>query len=908
MSREDGAAVVAPDEAGRASLDGIWDFFPGDHARADLDRLEPAPIAVPSLWEAQGHLKLDGVAWYRRAFAVDDPAGWWTLRFAAVMDFADVHLNGRLLGRHEQPFTPFELPVTGVLVAGRNVLDVRVVDPAVGHPEHIRSAHGKQGWANDVFPSPPSLYLTYGGIWQPVTLRRHGPAALRDVFVNGDPDDLVVTADVVNLSDEPVEAVLGVRTVGTTYESRVELGGGETRGVTCRLGATVAARWHPDDPVLHHALVDVSVDGALSQRQVVRFGLRTVRLDGTRMLVNDVPFRMRSVLVQGFRAQELYAEGSREAIVAEVKAAQAMGFTMLRLHIKAFDPTYLDVCDELGMLVHSDLPIAEPIAHAELGDGTELSRRCVEAVSQQVRRDRNHPSIVLWSAMNELGLEGEGVRSWDVYEQFARTLYSTVTSADPTRPVIENDWIDPDPDRVFCSPILTAHWYGRLHADYLDTLERQAQATGDVGRPLFVTELGDWGLPDMLVTGDSTFWDPSTVYAAGLAAARWPSSLARFTRATQRYQGVSDRLQIEVLRRHDHIGGYCLTELTDVPQEFNGLLDLQRHVKAPAVEEIARCNQAVLPMLRLDSLVAVAGQAFSAPLHVANDGPTLAAVVVALRFGSAPEVIVGVGDLPGCAVTAAGTATVIAPDALGSNDLLLTLRTAGRVVAENRYPIHVVAEQAVHYEVRVLGGGPLTDALVRLGARIGDTGPTIVAEGALDAACADEVARRLQDGETVVVLAQEVDAAPHYPVPVEMVAVETEWGSSEFHFTTDAGALPSLPRRNLLVVEECTVQARNVLTRVGGDTFPTEPVVIAYKPVPDGLTGTVVGSHRVGAGRLLLCQYRLAARAADGDAAGMALLGDVVRWAADPRPPTSAEQVTKDDGRALTYYSFPEEP
>jgi hypothetical protein len=68
-----------------------------------------------------------------------------------------------------------------------------------------------------------------------------------------------------------------------------------------------------------------------------------------------------------------------------------------------------------------------------------------------------------------------------------------------------------------------------------------------------------------------------------------------------------------------------------------------------------------------------------------------------------------------------------------------------------------------------------------------------------------------------------------------------------------------------------------------------------------------VGAHAVGAGRLLLCQYRLLEPAARGDAAARALLGDLVRWAAGPRPPTRAERVRKPDGRALTWYSWPEE-
>ena len=84
------------------------DLFPGDQELAALGHLEPRPIQVPGLWEAQGLLTLDGVAWYRRRFSLEDPAGHWTLRFGAVMDLAEVHLNGQRLGSNDLPFTPFD--------------------------------------------------------------------------------------------------------------------------------------------------------------------------------------------------------------------------------------------------------------------------------------------------------------------------------------------------------------------------------------------------------------------------------------------------------------------------------------------------------------------------------------------------------------------------------------------------------------------------------------------------------------------------------------------------------------------------------------------------------------------------------------------------------------------------------
>ncbi len=916
-----------------ASLDGEWDFYPGNHQLADLDRTAPQAIRVPGLWEAQGYLDLDGTAWYRRRFRLDDISGGWTLRFAAVMDLSEVYLNGRSLGGHDQPFTPFEVD-PGPALGEDNDLAVRVEDPALDDERHLRMAHGKQGWANHVFPSRPSLYMTYGGIWQPVTLRRHGPAVLADVFVNGDPDDLVVIVEVENRGPA-VDARLGVRTLGLVRELELQLDANTCHRFEVGFGVTEALRWRPESPHLHQALVDLRAGDVLSDSRAVRYGLRTVRIEGRQMLVNDQPYRMKSVLVQGFGADELYAEPSRPQIEREVAAAREMGFNTLRLHIKAFDPAYLDVCDEVGMLLHCDIPVAEPIVHEEMGGDTELTRRSVAAARQQVRRDRNHPSIVLWSAMNEVCLERFEARGWPGYEAFVRTVAGAVRDEDPTRAIIENDWIEPEADRVFVSPILTAHWYGRLHREYLDKIERRSSQWADLPRPLFVTEFGDWGLPDMPVLPDPPFWDARETYASSLARTRWPASVARFVQETQRYQGISDRLQAEVFRRHDHIGGYCVTELTDVPQELNGLLDLHRRPKPIAVAELTRANQTVLPMLRLHSLVVPAGGLLRAPLHVANDGGPLDDVTVEARFGesvgsmsldellaldarSLPAAQVEarfretvaerrLGSLPSHQASACGHLDVVAPEVPGTHDLVLRLFEGKVQVAENRYPIHVVVHPPVPVPVRLVGGGPTVEALRLVGAEPDDDGVTVVAEGALDAAAGDDLGRRLERGEVVLVLAQTTAAAKHFPVPVDLAELATAWGSTDFRFSTDHGAIPSLPRRTVLVAEDSTVQATVVVAGVDGQPFPDTPVIIAYKPVPGALTGTVLGSHAVASGRLVFCQYRLSARAASGDAAACALLADLLRWASEPQAVMGRHEHLKDDGRRLLEYGWRDE-
>jgi hypothetical protein len=890
------------------TLDGTWDLIIGDPGIEGLAGAPARPVTVPGLWEAEIDPGMDGVAWYRRIFECDDPSGWWTLRFGAVMDTAEVYLNGVALGGHVGAFTPFELDPDGVLAAGKNVLAVRVTDPALDDPQHPRTAHGKQGWANQAFPSPPSLYLTYGGIWQPVTLRRHGPVALDDVFVNGDPGALTVTAELSNRGPETVTARVRAGVPADVHEEEVVLPPGGRRAVVLGFGASDAARWSPEAPVLHDAKVRVLADGRPSDSRSTRFGLRTIRVENDRFLLNDEPYRMRSALVQGFYAGTLYAEPDREAIVAEVAEAKRLGLNTLRLHIKAFDPIYLDVCDELGMLVHCDIPVAEPIAHAELGLTGEVADRCAAAATEQVRRDRGHPSVVLWSAMNELGLEDERCRASEGYEGFARRLYAAVSEADPTRPVIENDWVDPDPAHVYASPILTAHWYGRLSTAYLTELEARTKPWAASSRPFLMSEFGDWGLPPLDPREGAPFWWYGTVLTEAIERTPWPRTVAAFVEGSQRYQGLADRLQIELFRRQDGIAGWCVTELTDVPHEFNGLWSLEREPKPAALAELALACEPVLPIVARTSWTAATGEAVELPVSVANDGPALSGVMleVVLRGRT---VRYGPVDLPAHTAMDVATVRVPAPAVTGTHELAVRLIGPDGPLVSNRYPLHVVSAVPARVAVRLAGDPSAEESLAAAGADVADTAaPLVVAENALDDTTGTAVADALASGAPVLVLAQDAGRAGHLPIPAELTAVATAWGSTPFLFTTGELAVPSLPPNTVLTAEPMSIVPDAVWTRLGDGAYP--PVVVAgmWKPFPDEIAGTVVGETRVGTGRLIVCQFPLLAAVRDGDPMATAVLADLLRHLAAPQPGLRAAPDRLGDGRHITYYATKDAP
>ena len=164
-----------------------------------------------------------------------------------------------------------------------------------------------------------------------------------------------------------------------------------------------------------------------------------------------------------------------------------------------------------------------------------------------------------------------------------------------------------------------------------------------------------------------------------------------------------------MFRRHDHIGGYCLTELTDVPHEFNGLWSLERGPKPAALAELAVACEPVLPVIARTTWTVAAGEPVELPVSVANDGPALSGVTLTLTVGDR-ILRHGPVDLPAHTATPVTTLRVPAPEATGTHELTVALTGDGVPHAANRYPLRVVSTAPERALVRVAGAPPTCSA------------------------------------------------------------------------------------------------------------------------------------------------------------------------------------------------------
>jgi hypothetical protein len=654
------------------SLDGEWEFL----YAADGSPIGPAevrPVQVPGPWQAQfPDLRTRaGIGIYRRH--VDIPPGWRAgrvfLTFGAVFHLTRVWVNGVPVGTHEGGFLPFAFDVTEQLVEGVNDVTVRVESPtdnALAFPDapFAEIPFGKQSW-----------YGPLSGIWQSVSLQRRALDHFARIRILPDWESGRVRATI--FFDRPVSQAADAGFVirdpdgATVAVSVAPLAAGTEEHVTTLDVAPVRA-WSPDRPELYALEVTLARQGEVFDQRVERFGFRHIETREGRFFLNGEAIYLRAALDQDYYPDGICTVPSVEFLEDQFRKAKELGLNMLRLHIKAPDPRYYDVADRIGLMIWSELPNG--------GVATERSRSRKERLLKGiVDRDGNHPSIVIWTIINE---------NWGVdlvhdadHRAWLKRTYWWLKAYDPTRLVVDNSPLAPSFHVE--TDIADYHFYAAYpdnrrawDAFVTDLASRPAwlfSPEGDAvvsgSEPLMCSEFGNWGLPDprdlvdaqgrepwWFETGHD--WGEGVMYPHGIenrfrdwSLDRVFGSLQGFIAAAQDQQYRALKYEIERMREQPTLAGYVITEFCDAHWESNGLLDMKRNRRAfhGAFSSI-NADTVVVP--RWDQLSVWSGGTLGVGLSVAHgSGAPLDGVTVEVDVpGVAPVAVPrlepgGVADL-----------------------------------------------------------------------------------------------------------------------------------------------------------------------------------------------------------------------------------------------------------------------
>ena len=330
--------------------------------------------------------------------------------------------------------------------------------------------------------------------------------------------------------------------------------------------------WWPDSPVLYDADIEIFYRNECTDRIRTYFGMRKVEVKNGNVYLNNRLLYQRLVLDQGYWQDSLLTPPCDEAIRFDIQATLDMGFNGVRKHQKIEDPRYYYWADRMGLLVWGELPSV--YVHSD-----ESVKLLAETMLGFIERDFNHPCIIVWTPMNESWGTREAAANVK-QQQLISMLYHLTKAADGTRLCSCNDgWEQMETD------ICALHDYSAEKEElaFHFSSREQVEKTGCFARRTYADNACYSGQEAFLVTeyGGIAFEDSSSTEEKAWGYNDRVKDESEFI---QRYKDVTD-----AIREIPYCQGYCYTQLTDVMQEINGLMTMDRKMKI-SVDALRECN------------------------------------------------------------------------------------------------------------------------------------------------------------------------------------------------------------------------------------------------------------------------------------------------------------------------------
>lgn len=473
--------------------------------------------------------------WYKKKVNIKKTDELIFLHIGAADYKTTIFVNGKKAGEHVGGYVSFYQDITDKVVDGENEICIYCEDP-------IKTKAIPKGKQSHEYKPRGCIYTRTTGIWQTVWLEYVPQNYVKSVKYYPNISDSSVTVAVSLVGKADFSFV-------TTYEGN-EMGSHFIKEATGEITFTVNLKekhlWQVGKGRLYDVELSFGKDKVTSY-----FGLRQVRLDGMKFLINEESVFQRLVLDQGFYPDGICTAPTDEALEKDILLSLKAGFNGARLHQKVFEERFLYHADKHGYIVWGE--------YASWGldntDPNSIYAILPEWIAE-INRDFNHPSIIGWCPYNE-------TYAWNLkgfqYDDAVKMVYEITKSLDPTRPCIDASGGFHVKTDIYCVHDYN-HDVEKFKESYLpfktsdNLFDLYKDKQKYKGEAVFLSEYGGITYAKNEGWGYGTAKSPEEFYAL--------------------FKGLTN-----VLMEHPKFFGMCFTQLIDVEQERNGIYNYDRSEK-----------------------------------------------------------------------------------------------------------------------------------------------------------------------------------------------------------------------------------------------------------------------------------------------------------------------------------------
>ena len=433
------------DSRNTLNLSGIWNFKKDSLGIGEKEQWfnglkEWRSIAVPGSWNEQFDDMRDylDLAWYEKETYI--PWGWKGqrifIRVGSANYAAKVWINGVSLGRHEGGNLPFAFEITSLVKWNTNNR-ITISIENILKPERVPTGGGTAQSLMTSYPKANFDFFPYAGLQRAVWLYTvPSGASIKDITLKTTFESTNGTVQVkVDQAGKIPTGKVVISGNNQKFEAPVQFSNGVG---TVSVQIPNVRLWSPEDPFLYTVSVILGSENKILDHYITETGVRTISVNDKQLLLNGKP-----IFLKGFGKHEDFAVFGRgtayPVMVKDYSLLKWVGANSYRTSHYPYDEEYMNMADREGILIIDEIPAVGLYFH---GDTSELKLRqmiCKQYINELILRDKNHPSVIIWSIANEpfppnINLSPTDIKQGDnkSIEMFTE-LFQQVKKQDPTR-------------------------------------------------------------------------------------------------------------------------------------------------------------------------------------------------------------------------------------------------------------------------------------------------------------------------------------------------------------------------------------------------------------------------------------------------------------------------------------------